>query len=309
MRQPSNADRNSPRGTSADPKQPRPDMSVVVPVNAQGDLQNVRTLLGDLDRYQGPHSVETVLLVNNYPPGPPPPQVSELSQLGVAVVAIATTRKEGEAIVFSARMAGIRAARADYVINFDADCRVPNPTALLNWYVDEFNSGAQAAYTRVGHFDVEDALSVKSHFAVHHAARWFKRTVLRIPTTRGSNYAVRRDTMLDLHERGVLADDLNVGPTFKRLAGRVAYSSGKELEVLTSGRMFTRGWTGFLHYFMYRLRYNLRVLPVRPGVAGFTGREKEPVSRYDYLSKGSTARDDVGRLGGEPAAPEASSVT
>ncbi|MGH7202579.1 MAG: hypothetical protein ACREJB_18375, partial [Planctomycetaceae bacterium] len=65
-----------------------------------------------------------------------------------------------------------------------------------------------------------------------------------------------------------------------RLAGRVAYSGRSELAVLTSGRMFRPGWKRILPYFLYRLRYNLRVLPVRNDVARRTGRERDPVRRY-----------------------------
>ena len=42
----------------------RPDVSVVVPVNAQGDLSNVVRLLGDLARYAGPHRLD------RFPTGP-----------------------------------------------------------------------------------------------------------------------------------------------------------------------------------------------------------------------------------------------
>jgi hypothetical protein len=91
---------------------------------------------------------------------------------------------------------------------------------------------------------------------------------------------MRREELLRLYDAGMLADEMNVGPAFKRLVGPVAYGSKKELEVLTSGRMFKRGWWRAVPYFIYRLRYNLRVLPVRPGVAHVTGRENDPVRRY-----------------------------
>ena len=50
-----------------------PDASIVVPVNAQGDLENVLTLLDDLGRYAGPHEFETLLVVNNFAQGRRPP--------------------------------------------------------------------------------------------------------------------------------------------------------------------------------------------------------------------------------------------
>lgn len=261
---------------------PEPDVTVVVPVNAQGDLENITTLLADLSGYQGPHDVETILVVNNFPEGRVPVEVDDLRRLGVSVLAIPSVRRPGEAVGFSARIPGVRAASCDVVVLFDADCRVPNPTPLLNWYVAQFRSGAQAAYTPVKYYEHGDAPSVKVKLAIHHTARWIKRNLFGVPTTRGSNYAVRRDAMLELYEGGLLADEMNVGPTFKRLKGRVAYGSADALTVYTSGRMFRGrwGWKDILPYFLYRLRYNVRVLPVRRGVAQVTGREDDPVRRY-----------------------------
>jgi hypothetical protein len=268
-----------PVGVGADER--LPDISIVVPVNAQGDFRNVRALLDDLDRYGGPYELETILVVNNYPEGEAPAAVASLERAGVAVLTIPKPpRRTGEAVVLAARMPGIRAARACCVVNFDSDCRIPNCTALLNWYAEVFQRGASAAYTQVGHHQVQKIPSVMLVLGIHHLSRWFKRVLLRIPATRGSNYAVRRDLMVKFFEDGLLADDMNVGPTFKKLGGRVAYASGRDFRVLTSGRMFRPGWTWIVPYFLYRLRYNLRVLPVRRGVARFTGRQDDPVRVY-----------------------------
>jgi len=258
-----------------------PDISVVVPVNARGDLRNVPRLLGDIARYEGPCRLEVVLSVNNFDEDAPPPELAALSSLGATVVAVPNTRKAGEAPVLSARIPGLRTAASEQVVMFDADCRIPNPTALLDWYARSFARGASAAYSHVAHYEFIDALSVRVWFAIHHATRWFKRVVLRIPTTRGSNYGVRRSAMLDCYERSLLGDDLNVGPALKRLHGPVAYSRDPQLTVYTSGRMFEPGWREMVPYFLYRLRYNLRVLPVRPGVASRTGRDRDPVRQYD----------------------------
>jgi hypothetical protein len=278
------ADVDAPRAREAAPGTPdqrRPDLAVIVPVNAQGDLGNVRVLLEDVARYRGPHAIERILVVNNFPDGQEPPEVEELRRLGLVVLAIPDVRRPGEAVGFSARIPGLRAASAECAVLFDADCRVPHATTLLNWYVEQFRRGAHAAYTPVRHRDFEDALSVRVCFAIHHSARWVKRRILRIPTTRGSNYAVRCQDVLELYDQGLLADEMNVGPTVKRFKGRVAYASGKRLTVLTSGRMWLQPtWRRIVPYFLYRLRYNLRVLPVRPGVARFTGRENDPVRRY-----------------------------
>ena len=257
-----------------------PDASIVIPVNAQGDLTNVLNILRDLSAYAGTHRLEVVLVVNNYMPDAPPVEINSYRSTGINVVGIPNVRRPGEAIGFSARIPGIRAARSPYTILFDADCRVPNATALLDWYVKQFRAGADVAYTYVGFYDLPNRLSNHFRTLTHHGARWFKRVVLRIPTTRGSNYAVRQGMMLDLYEQGLLADEMNVGPVFKAHGGRVIYSGNRRLKVLTSGRMWTGGWAKLFRYLVYRIRYNLRVLPVRADVAQRTGRENDPVRRF-----------------------------
>jgi hypothetical protein len=265
-----------------------PDVSVVVPVNAQGDLKNVLQPLTDIANYSGPYTVEAVLVINNYPAESPPPELETFSALGARVVAVPNVRRTdrpGEAVCLSARIPGLHAATSEFVVLFDADCRIPNATALLNWYIKQFRNGAQAAYTPVGYYDLSRALPVRTKIAIHHLARWIKRNMLGIPTTRGSNYAVRRDAMLDLYEQGVLADDFNIGPACKAIKGRVAYSGRAHLTVYTSGRMFRAGWSRIIPYFMYRLRYNLRVLPVRDNAERYTLREKvDPAGRYVYAN-------------------------
>lgn len=280
------------------PADSSPDLSVVTPVNAKGDLGNVRRLLGDLSSYGGRHRIEIVLVVNNFEPDNPPPEVEHLRELGPVVLAIPkVSRRKGEAVCLAARIPGIRVASADRVVLFDADCRVPYPTALLDWYFEQFENGAHAAYAPVAYYDVDPSLSVRSAIAVHHASRWVKRTVFGIPTTRGSNYAVLRDSMLELYDGGFLADDLNVGPATKRLKGPVAYQGGKKLTVQTSGRMFRAGWRGKVPYFLYRLRYNVRVLPVRPDAARFTGRENDPADRYVYDTGNGSRKPDESMAG------------
>lgn len=275
VRSPAASDRPAEGGTRP------PDVSVVVPVNAQGDLENVETLLADLGRYRGSLAFETILVVNNFPEDEVPPAVERLRERASKVLTIPDVRRPGEAVGFSARIPGIRAAASDVVLLFDADCRIPNPGALLEWYAAAFRRGAHAAYTGVGYHDFERAASVWVAFSIHHTARWLKRCLMRIPTTRGSNYAVRKDVILRLYDEGYLADEMNVGPTIKRLSGPVAYGGRRRLRVLTSGRMFEPGWKWILPHFLYRLRYNLRVLPVREGVARVTGRERDPVRRYE----------------------------
>ena len=78
----------------------------------------------------------------------------------------------------------------------------------------------------------------------------------------------------------MLADDMNVGPVIKALGERVTYSGRRSRAVLTSGRMFSGNWSKLLPYYKYRLLYNLRVLRVRPAMAGRTGRENDANRRY-----------------------------
>lgn len=255
-----------------------PDISVVVPVNAQGDLQNILRLLGDVAQYAGPYTIEVVLVVNNFEELPP--EVRTFSDAGLVTLAIPSLRRKGEAIGFTARVAGIRRATSEFAVSFDADCRVPNVNALINWYVEQFRRGAAAAYTHVEYYELGSSLSIRARVGSHHLARWIKRNILRIPTTRGSNYGVCRSKLLELYDSGYLADELNVGPTMKAKGWRVAYSGRGELTVFTSGRMLTGGWKRLLKYLRYRLRYNLRVLNPHEHMANRTGRENDPVRRY-----------------------------
>ncbi|MGH2995691.1 MAG: hypothetical protein ACRDON_13080 [Gaiellaceae bacterium] len=250
-----------------DPAAP-PDGSIVIPVNAQADLKNILVVLGDVVRYQGKHAFEVVLVINNYPPESPPEEIQKYGAAGMQVVALPTAWRVGELVCLTARVHGARAAASERVILFDADCRIPNPTLLLDWYVGQFDRGAQTAYTRVGYYELRPLWSVRARIAAHHAARWVKRTVLRIPTTRGSNYAVDRTAFLRLYDQGLLTDDITVGPMTKATGGRVAYSGARGLRVLTSGRRFRGGWLKLTRYLRYRLVYNVRVvLPVRTGGA------------------------------------------
>lgn len=240
-----------------------PDLTVVIPVNARKDLAAVAAPLEDLTRYAGRRRVEVVLVVNNYPPSHTPPEVDDWRAAGCRVVAEPTVWREGEAVCLSARAPGIRAAVSQAVVLFDADCHIPDPTALLDWYADTLAAGAGAAYSHVDYYDVAPLASVRVKVAVHHLVRGFKRNVLRLPTTRGSNYAVRRSLFLDLYDEGLVADDLNVGPTVRWSGGRVVYGRRRSLHVLTSGRHFKGGWGRLVRQFRYRLLYNVRMLPVR----------------------------------------------
>jgi hypothetical protein len=241
-----------------------PDASVAIPVNAQADLENVLVILADIGRYGGKQTFEVVLVINNYPADDPPEEIAAYAAAGIHVVSVPNAWRAGEAVCLSARVPGIRAAEAERIILFDADCRIPDPTLVLDWYVDQFRSGAQVAYTRVGHYDLRPLWSVRARMGAHHFSRWVKRVLLRIPTTRGSNYGVDRTAFLRVYESGLLADDLNVGPGLKAAGGRVVYSGAPKLQVLTSGRKFRGGWRRLARYLRYRLLYNVRVLRARP---------------------------------------------
>lgn len=257
-----------------------PDASIVIPVNAQGDLENVMVILTDITRYEGNYTFEIILVINNYEKGNEPEAIDVYRDMGVQVVARPSVHRPGEAVGFTARIRGVCVAKSECVPLFDADCRMPNATALLNWYVEQFHNGADAAYTRVGYYDLRPHLSIRFRMLIHHGVRWFKRVTIGIPTTRGNNYAVRRTKVLDYHAHGLLADNMNVGPTFKNFNGKIVYSGNKDLIVLTSGRMFGGGWLKLFVYMLYRLRYNLRVLPVGADVANRTRRENDPQRRY-----------------------------
>jgi hypothetical protein len=242
-----------------------PDASIAIPVNAQADLENVLVVLSAIAGYRGKRTFEVVLVINNYPADDPPEEIATYAGAGMRVVAVPNVWRAGEAVCLSARVPGIRAAEADGILLFDADCRIPEPTLLLDWYVDQFRSGAKVAYTRVGHYDLRPLWSVRARMAAHHLSRWVKRVLLRIPTTRGSNYGVDRTAFLRAYEGGLLTDDLNVGPAVKAGGGRVVYAGGPRLQVLTSGRKFRGGWRKLARYLRYRLLYNVRVLRTRAG--------------------------------------------
>lgn len=263
-----------------------PGASVVIPVNARGDLDNVVGLLRDLAAYRGPHRFDVVLVLNNFEPGGPAPGGRELASLGVNVLEVPDLRPPaGQVVPLTGRLHGLGAARADWVVLFDADCRVPNATPLLDWYVGRGAAGDGCAYSRVGYWGLRPGWSIRARMWAHHGSRWAKRVLLRIPTTRGSNYAVDRRLLEALHGRGLIADELNVGPAIRADGHRVTYGAGSALTVLTSGRMFRGGWGRLARYLRYRLAYNLRVIPVRPGVARRTHRQHDPKDRFDYLAR------------------------
>lgn len=249
-----------------------PDLAVSIPVNAKADMSNVLRLLEDLARYSGPYSFEVILVINNFPPDEPPAYIPELEAHGLRVAAIPSVKKPGMAIPITARMHGVAIASCDGVVSFDADCRVPNPTELINWYVERFRQGAALAYSFVGHYDVHPGFSIKARLLTHHVSRWVKRAIFGVPATRGSNFGVSKSFVMPLYDEGYMADDINVGPVVKQKGGKIFYSGARKLRVLTSGRFLRENWRQLVRYLWYRLRYNLRTIPVSRDAAKRTRR-------------------------------------
>lgn len=240
-----------------------PDASIVIPVNAQKDLPNIPRLLADLGRYSGRHHLEIVLVVNNYPADKPPRDIETYSQIGLLVMAIPHIEHAG-GIAIAARIPGIRVAQSSKIILFDADCRIPNPTALIDWYIAKFEDNMDLAYTHVEYTDLPPGISVKARMFVHHASRWIRRNILGTPTSRGSNYAIRKKFILHLFDQGRIPYDIHVGPVVKATGGKIAYSGAKELVVYTSGRFFTPGWKVLGEYLVWRMGYYRRILKLKP---------------------------------------------
>jgi hypothetical protein len=237
-----------------------PEATIIVPVNAQNDLGNFYNLLEDLGRYTGNHRYEVIAIVNNYPLENPPKDVEHLQSLGIRVISIPDARKPGETVSFSARVPGIMAASTEKTIHFDADCRIPNITAILDYYIEQLNEGCQLAYTRVDFFDLPELLVIRIRVAIHHGARSLKRNILKIPTPRGSNYAVSKAVFLQLYETGGLRDDIQLGPNIKEIGGKHRYCNSKEMTVLTSGRKIRKSWPRIFRYIFRRLLFNIRYI-------------------------------------------------
>ena len=238
-----------------------PEASVVIPVNAKKDLALVLQVILDITAYRGKHRLEIILVINNYPDDSPPNEIKAYRTLGLRILAIPRIEYCGE-IFLAARIPGIRAAQSRAVICFDADCRLIDPTALLDWYIGQFNSGVQLAYTHVGYHDLPPGFSIKVRMYLHHMSRWIKRVILGVPISRGSNYAVEPSFILDLYDRGHLKYDIKVGPTIKTFHGKIVYSGSKKHDVLTSGRNFSGGWKELIDYLIWRIGYYQHLKPL-----------------------------------------------
>ena len=240
-----------------------PYASIIVPVNAQKDILRVLTLLEDLSHYKGSRAIEIILVINNYPEDHPPEEIDGYRQLGIQILEIPKVEHRG-GVALAARIPGIVAAQSERILLFDADCRINDPTSLLDWYLDQLDAGVDLAYTHVDYFDLPPGLAIKARMWIHHAIRWFKRVLLGIPTSRGSNYAIRRQLILDLFERQRIRYDIHIGPAVKATGGKAAYSAAKQHVVWTSGRFFSNSWRELFAYLVWRTGYYLRVKPTKP---------------------------------------------
>jgi hypothetical protein len=267
----------------------KPNASIIIPVNALFDLQKVQNTLLDISNYKGPHLIEVILVINNYTVDSPPPIIEEFKSNGIKVQAVPqilsekeintlTQRLYGPNVkrsskltsarsfrIFKARILGSRLASSEILIHFDADCRIPDITSLLNWYVEKLQSGANLAYSHVDYYELPSGLATKIYLKIHHIFRWAKRTILGIPTSRGSNYALLRKPFIELFEHNNLNADNKVGPSFKKRGWKISYNRNPEFVVFTSGRDFIKNWRSLWEYGVWRINYYWKRRSLGPG--------------------------------------------
>ena len=266
-----------------------PEASIIVPVNAQSDLGMVQNTLQDISKYNGPHRIEVVLVINNYPPESPPSIIDDFRSAGIKVQAVPqllsekeiknlTERLYGSKVVrssnltsarsfriFKARIQGSKIASSENLIHFDADCRVPNISPLIDWYVTNLQSGTALAYSHVDYYELPSSLATQLYLKIHHLFRWVKRTILGIPTSRGSNYALLRTPFIELFENNSLNADNKVGPFFKSRGWKIVYNGKQQLAVFTSGRDFVSNWGSLSEYVIWRINYYWKRRSLGPG--------------------------------------------
>mgnify|MGYP002624268000 CR=1 FL=1 len=266
--------------------QESPDAAIIIPVNARCDLCRVVDLLEDIARYDGPDRFQILLVVNNYDPDHPPTEHLELySRLGVQTVAV--TELPGDSRIspaLRARMLALPYTNTRACIFFDADCRIPDPGRCLGWYCQSFRDpDVMLAYTKVGYYNWPDRLPVQLWLAVHYGWRAFKRNCLRVPTPRGSSYAIDRNLKQRLFEDGYLADETALGRLVKGFGYRSSYTRAKSCRVLTDGRVFQRARVHrlFTKYAFRRLKINVNNLIIRQDAARYTGRKGQESHKVD----------------------------
>ncbi len=224
-------------------------------------MENVVNVLEQVAAYSGKHTIEIVLVINNFDADLPPVGINHFKHFPISLVLAPSARKPGEVIIMSARALGVYSAISEITIHVDCDCKINNINKLIDWYVENLNNGYDVAYSHVGYDEIRSDLSVYTKILIHHLSRWFKRVILGIPTTRGSNYAIKKSLFLKLYEQGKLRVDLQVGPQAKLAGKKIIYSGKKDLQVLTSARRFKGGWYKLFKYMRYRLKYNINATP------------------------------------------------
>lgn len=267
--------------------QATPDLAIIVPVNARGDLSKTLDLLADIAHYEGRLRFQIILVVNNFDPDNPPEQAMKTYRnWGVQTLSSATLDgNTGVPPALRARMLALPMARTVNCVFFDADCRIPDATACFNWYHQALcESAVMLAYTKVDYYNwPSHRFAMRVWLHVHHLWRAFKRICLQVPTPRGSSYGINRDLKRQLFEDGYLADETGLGRVVKAFGHQSMYTGNDDCKVLTDGRMFENAQAHklFTRYAMRRLRINLVSMVVRPDAANHTGRKGESAHQYD----------------------------
>ncbi len=245
------------------PAQADPNASVIVPVGSPAELKQVFCLLSDLSHYRGSYSLECLLALPAGQPWLPPERLALLDSLGLRVVFTSARGRGG----LAARGCAAQAARAGILLHFAADTRLPDPTALVDWYVRSLFGKFQLAYSRVDFYGLPGSPGVRLSLFVLNGLRALKRRLLGVPTPRGSNYAITRSLFLDLYEAGTLSEEHPVGLAARLAQARSRYAADRRLRAYIPAHKFSPRTLLSPARILRRLRANLRALPAgfRPG--------------------------------------------
>jgi hypothetical protein len=239
-----------------------PNASLIVPISARSGFSLIQGLIGDLARYRGSYTLEIILMVAASLAGSAPEEIEHLRGLGLQVIAAPEGGQNWEAVQLEARAQGVEAARAGITLHFSPDARLPDATALIDWYIQSLYSVYQLAYSQISYYGLPDGMNTRLSLALVDTFRKVKRVLLGVPTTRGSNYAINRHLFLKLYESGKLTVDLPVGLAVRLAEARSRYSSERRLQVYLSAHKYSPQSLLNLHRILRRLRYNLRAIPL-----------------------------------------------
>lgn len=237
-----------------------PNASVIIPVRSRTQLTHSLALLSDLARYHGDYTLEFILVVDDFELIP---EESEyFRNIGVHLVFTEPDGPERAGGTIDVRARGVRAARAGITLHFAPDVRIPDPSALIDWYIESLYSEYQLAYTWIDFENRPGRLSTRLSLVVLNVLRSLKRTLLGVPTTRGCNYAVTRSLFLELYETGQLSADINIGLAARLAEARSRYSKEPRLRVVLSTRKYSARTLLYPARILRSLNYNLRAVPV-----------------------------------------------